>query len=257
MNKPTIPEPQKRRLQAHYGFSGVPFRKNVLANRMFDSSAQRELGHALRMWTEIRGLALVTGPVGVGKSITLRRFAGELDEARFRVVRISQGPTTAYGCLRSLARHLAFPMNRHAADLFDAIRDHLAGYAEAHGPHPLILLDDAEGLHTDDLLRTLQAPSLEPLRSRIAYAAQLRPFSLEDARNYVKFHLTGAGVAKDLLTEPAARILFQVSHGRPRAINQLALQALIQGAVEGRDKIDGRFMEAVLAAHPLLQGGPR
>ena len=122
MNTPTVPFPQKRRLQAHFGFTGMPFRKNVPAHKMFDSRAQRELVHALVLWLEVKGFALVTGPTGVGKSISLRRFSAQIDEQRFRVLRFDQVPSTPMGLLRSLCRLLG--MRRHVADLFDQARDH-------------------------------------------------------------------------------------------------------------------------------------
>ena len=76
----------------------------------------------------------------------------------------------------------------------------------------------------------------------------LRPFSLEDTRNYVAFHVARAGGGRqDLFTDDATRRMFQASTGRPRAINQLAIQA----AVEGRDQIDGDFLAAQIAVHPL------
>ena len=110
---------------------------------------------------------------------------------------------------------------------------------------------------TDDLLRTLQHPDLVSLRTRISYARQLRPFSLEDTRNYVRFQIQTAGGSAGLFGDDAVRELFQVSQGIPRTINQVALQAMIQAAVEGRDVIDGRFMVATIAAHPLLPKGER
>ncbi len=85
MNTPTVPEAYKRRLQAHFAFTGVPFRKNMVAAEMFDSRGQRDLLHALVLWMELRGICLVTGPSGVGKSITLRRFIQDLDPARYNV----------------------------------------------------------------------------------------------------------------------------------------------------------------------------
>lgn len=281
MNTPTIATAQKRRLQSHFGFMGVPFRKNVAAHKMFDSRAQRDLGHALVLWTEIRGLSLVTGPIGVGKSIAVRRFARELDETRFSVIRFNQVPMTPMGFLRSLNRLLGLPMRRHVADLFDQARDHLRGYSEAH---PILILDDVEGVQpatldlirrltaanldvddrfsvllvgTEEVLQTLQHPSLGSLRSRFGYACQLRPFSLEDTLNYVRFHLTESGRDAELLTDDAVRHIFQASQGAPRLINQLALQALIQAAVKGRDGIDGRYMSGQIAAHPLYTRGER
>ena len=279
MSTPTIPEPQKRRLQSHFGFTGLPFRKNAHARHMFDSGSQREAGHALRMWLELRGMGLLTAGSGMGKSITVRRFCNELDEARVRVWRFSHVPTTVNGFLRSLCRTLEIPARGYSADLFDAVRLFLATYAETKGPHPLLVLDDSEGMRpdcldlvrrltawdldaedrcsillvgTEELLQTFQHPSLASLRSRISYARQLRPFSLEDTRNYVRFQIQQAGGTTTLFTDDAIRELFQVSQGIPRSINQVALQAMIQAAVEGRDAIDGRFMIDAIAAHPLL-----
>jgi type II secretory pathway predicted ATPase ExeA len=283
MNTPTVPFPQKRRLQAHFAFSGMPFRKNMPAHKMFDSRAQRELVQALALWTELRGLALVTGPTGVGKSISLRKFVSQLDEQRFHVLRFNQVPTTPNGLLRSLSRLFGLPMRRHVADLFDQVREHLT-VASTTGPHTLVVLDDAEGMRpealdlvrrltaadldredrfsvliagTDDLLQTLARPELAPLRSRFGYAVSLRPFSLEDTLNYVRFHLREAGAKTSLLSDDAVRAVFHASQGVPRQINQLVLQALIGAAVEGRDEIDGRFMKTQIGAHPLYLRGER
>ncbi len=280
MNTPTVPHQHKRRLQAHFGLTRLPFRKNITASQMFDSLSQRELHQGMMMWLEVKGLAMATGPSGVGKSIALRRFVHGIDDARFRILQFSSLPTTPTGFLRSLSRLLGLPMRLHAADMFDAAQKHLFHYAEENGVHPLIVIDDAEGLRVEtlDLLRRLTAyeldaedrfsillaateeilpalrnPMLDSLRSRIAYVQTLRPFSLEDTRNYVQFHLQTAGADTKLLSDEAVRRLFLASQGKPRRINQLALQALIQAAVQGRDAIDGEFVAAQVAAHPLYQ----
>lgn len=274
---------QKLRLKAHFGFTKTPFHKSMKARDMFDSRGQRELYQALRMWVDLRGLALITGASGVGKSITLRRFVADLDEARYRVVRFTYLPTTVTGFLRSFSRSLGLRMRLHGSDLFDAAREHLVTYENEHGPHPVILIDDAEGISvpvldairrltayeldaedrfsvlfsaTDGILTTLRHTGLEPLRSRIAYAQILRAFTLEDTRNYIRFHLTRADVDGDLFTDQAARHVFQATQGRPRAINQLCLQALVQAVVHGVERIEGKFMASQIAAHPLYQSTP-
>lgn len=278
MNTPTIPQHHKRRLQAHFGFTRLPFRKNMAAADMFDSRSQRDLRAGLLMWTELRGIALVTGYSGVGKSITLRRFLLALDDARFHVIKLAHLPTTSVGLLRSLCRALELPMRHHASDLFDAVQAFLASFQQDHGPHPLIILDDAEGLAvpaldlirrlttydldaddrfsillaaTEDILSTMHHHGLEPLRSRIGYAQPLRPFSLEDTRNYIQFHLRLADADLSLLTDAAIRHVFQASRGKPRHINQICLYILIQAAIAGLDTIDGDFVAAQIAAHPL------
>lgn len=280
MSRRPLPEHHKLRLQSHFGFTRVPFSKNLHPSDMFDSRSQRDVHHGLRLWTEVKGISLVTGMVGVGKSLTLRRFVSGLDDARFRVLYLATLPTTPTGFLRAVNRVLGLPMRLHTADLFDQAHRHLTSKTDDNAPHPLLVLDDAEGLSvelldivrrltayaldsedrfsvllggTDDLLHTLRMPGLESLRSRIAYAQPLVPFSLEDARNYVLFHLNRAGARPDLFTDDATRRLFHASQGRPRAINQLALQALIQATVVGRDNIDADFVNAQISAHPFFE----
>jgi len=272
---------EKMRLRSHFGFSRIPFAKNMMAAQMFDSSSQRELLRGLQMWTDVRGLCLVNGPSGVGKSITLRRFVYGLDPARWRVIDFSYLPTTPTGFLRSLCRNLGLPMRMHGADLFDQAQAHLVSHQKDHGAHPVLLVDDCEGLPvavidllrrltsfdldsddrfsivlsgTEDLLTTLNHPALEPLRSRFSYVQGLRPFGLEDTRNYVRFHLERAEASPKLFSDDAIRHLFNASAGRPRSINQLALQALIHAAVQMRDEIEGDFLNAMIQAHPLFHG---
>ena len=151
MSQATVPHSQKRRLQAHYGFTGMPFRKSVKATQMFDSSSQREFIHGL--------------------------------------------------------------------------------------------------------LLTLKAPLLEPLRSRFLFSHQLRPFTLEDTRNYIDFHLTSAGARADLLSDDAKKQLFMVSRGAPRLVNQAVLHVLILGVLQGLDRLDGALVKRAIAAHPLLSRG--
>lgn len=278
MNTPTVPDAYKRRLQAHFALTGVPFRKNMHAADMFDSRGQRDLLHGLLLWMEVRGIGLVTGPSGVGKSITVRRFVQELDEARYRVVYLANMRTTETGFLRSLNRALELPMRAHNADLFDQAHSHLTAHGPNAGPHPVLILDDAEGVRpvlldllrrltsyaldaedrfsllitgTEALLRTMRDPGLEPFVTRIGFASSLKPFSLEDTRNYVAFHLVRSGAGTRLFSEDAIKRMFQASQGNPRKVNQIAVHALIQAAVMGHDAITGDFLAAQLAAHPL------
>lgn len=276
----TAVQAEKKRLRAHYGFTKLPFSKYMRADAMYDSVSQRELRFGLEMWLEVGGLALITGPTGVGKSITLRRFASELDDSKYTVFNVPSPPATVHGFLRFLNRRFGLPMRQHSADLFDAAQKFLVGHQLEHGTHPLLILDDAEGLYPqvadilrrltiydldaedrfsilvsgiESLLQVLELAVLAPLRSRFSFGHSLRPFGLEDTRNYIRFHLERAQGDPDLFSDEAVKKIFHISKGGPRVINQLAISALILGAVQGRDHVDGPFLKNLIAEHPLYQ----
>ncbi len=283
MSSAALPEPSRgelRRLRSHFQFSHAPFSKFAWAAHMFDSASQKGLLHGLLLWLEVQGIALVTGASGVGKSITIRRFAQSLEESRYRVIDFSYVPTTTHGFLRSLNRKLDLPNRAHTADLFDQVQRHLVGADGTDRPHPVLIIDDAEGLSpsvvdlvrrltvhrldgedrfsvllagTERLLTVLRDVSLQPLVTRIVFAEQLRPFGLDDTRAYIRYQLERASVSPKLFTDDAVKKIFQASLGKPRSINQLALQSMIASTVAGRDEIDGAFVTHLLQAHPLYR----
>ncbi len=249
------------------------------ATKMFEASCQQELLEGLHFWLETKGIALVYGPPGVGKSITLRRFKADIDERRFAIFYLFNLRTTPLGFMRSLSRLLALPVLYHQADLFDALSDFLGQYEERTRRHPIIIFDDADGL-SDQLLELLRllanfamdsedrfsfvlsgsaklaarirAPQNEPLRQRIVFSHNLRGFTVDDARAYVRFHLDRAEGPKELFTEGAVQIIFQLAKGLPRVLNQIALQALIRAAIRQVDTIDETFLKQYVLSNSLF-----
>jgi len=261
---------QRIHLKSYFGFTRIPFTKYMWANKMFDASAQRELIEGLHLWLETRGIALLYGPAGVGKSITLRRFREEIDDRRFDLFYLFNLRVTPTGFLRSLCRLLGLPVLYHQADLFDAISAFLGQYEERNRKYPIILFDDGDGLSdrllellrlianfsmdsedrfsfilsgTQKLALRLKEPQNEALKQRIVFSYNLRGFTIDDARNYVRFHLQRAEAPKELFTDNAIQMIFHIAKGLPRIINQIALQTLIQAAVRRVDTIDENFLK--------------
>jgi general secretion pathway protein A len=276
----TLNTQEKRRLAAHFGFKKMPFPKYVRAQAMYNSKSQKTLLVGLEMWLDVGGLALIAGPSGVGKSLNIRRFVTGLNDNRYAVYIIPSPPATVYGFLRCVNRRFGLPMKNHTIDLFDAAQKFLINHEKDLGTHPILVLDDAEGLYPDvadtvrrltiydldaedrfsilvcgieSLLQVLELGVLEPLRSRFSFAHSLRPFGLEDTAGYIRFNLERAGSDPNLFSDEAVKRIFQVSQGKPRTINQLCIGALIQCAMKGLENIDGHFIKLFIAGHPLYQ----
>lgn len=278
MNGPTTSD--KMRLQNQFGFEKMPFSKYRKASEMYESTSQQELQQGLQMWLLLGGLALVCGPSGVGKTISLRRFAVSLDKNQYAVYTVPTPPATVHGFLRTICRCFGIAVKHYTVDLFDAAQKFLINHEKEHGTHPLLIIDDAEGLYPDvadlirrltvynldakdrfsvlvagieSLLQVLELGVLEPLRSRFAFGYALRPFGLEETKQYIHFQINSAGGDPKLFSDEALKRIFHLSCGKPRSINQLCIGALIQAALRGRDTIDGPFLKAFVADHPLFQ----
>jgi type II secretory pathway predicted ATPase ExeA len=272
---------ERTHLTSYFGFSKVPFTKYMWSKKMFDASSQRELIDGLHFWLETKGIALLCGPPGAGKSISLRRFKEELDDRRYDLFYLFNLRITPIGLLRSLCRTLALPVLYHQADLFDSISAFLDQYEQRTGKHPIILFDDGDGLSDRliELLRSLgnfamdsedrfsfilsgsqklasrlKQPQNEAFRQRIVFAHNLRAFTIDDARNYIRFHLERCEGPKELFTEGTVQLIFHVAKGLPRVINQVALQAIIRAATRNVDKIDESFLKQHVLNASLFDG---
>jgi general secretion pathway protein A len=271
---------EQQRLISHFGFSKTPFSKYMRAAAMYDSKGQRSVREGLAMWLTVGGLALIAGPTGVGKSMVIRRFVNELDSNQYTVYAVPSPPSTVYGFLRFICRRFGLSMKNHSIDLFDAAQKFLVNHQQERGTHPILILDDAEGLYPDvadvlrrlttydldaedrfsvlvcgieSLLQVLELSVLEPLRTRFSFGYSLKPFGLDDTRSYIQFHLKRAESESDIFSDDAVTKIFHISQGRPRTINQLCIGMLIKAAIMGNDTIEAPFVKSFIAEHPLYQ----
>jgi type II secretory pathway predicted ATPase ExeA len=100
----------------------------------------------------------------------------------------------------------------------------------------------------------LKQPQNEAFRQRIVFSHNLRSFSIDDARNYIRFHMERSEGPKELFTDEAIQLIFQMAKGLPRVINQIALQAIIRAAVRRVDLIDESFLKQQVLNDSLFDG---
>ncbi len=271
----------KLTLQAYFHFSRMPFTKKMWAKQMFESQSQGELKRGLELWVELQGICLVSGPNGAGKSITLRRLCYDLsNRKKHEVFYMCLPRCSPIGFFRSLCRSFGLLPRQNLSDMFDNMSSILANYEEKTGKHPILIVDDADSL-TDDTLEALRRllnfdmdhkirwslilsaipnfvfrlrqPHNTGLHQRICFSHYLKGFSLEDTREYIAFHLQRAHGPKELFSDDAILLLFNLSRGFPRVINQFAIHSLIRAATLKADAINAAFIKSKVLSNPLFE----
>ncbi len=88
------------------------------------------------------------------------------------------------------------------------------------------------------LRRRMKIGALAALDQRIGLRYAMTPMTPEETTSYLRHHLSLAGRSDTLFSDDAAALIHQTSRGYPRAVNNLALQALVAAFAADKTIID-------------------
>jgi hypothetical protein len=88
------------------------------------------------------------------------------------------------------------------------------------------------------LRRRMKMGALAALDQRIGLRYAMPPMTPEETGSYLRHHLGLAGRSDTLFSDDAAALIHQTSRGYPRAVNNLALQALVAAFADDKTIVD-------------------
>ena len=88
------------------------------------------------------------------------------------------------------------------------------------------------------LRRKIKLGVLAALDQRIALRYTLPAMTAEETSSYLRHHLALAGRSDTLFSDDAAALIHQTSRGYPRAVNNLAIQALVAAFAANKAIVD-------------------
>lgn len=88
------------------------------------------------------------------------------------------------------------------------------------------------------LRRKMKLGVLAALDQRIGLRYAMPGMTSDETASYLRHHLTLAGRSDPLFSDDAAGLIAQTSRGYPRAVNNLALQALVAAYAEDKTIVD-------------------
>ena len=88
------------------------------------------------------------------------------------------------------------------------------------------------------LRRTMKLAVLAALEQRIALRYAMPPMTSQETSSYISHHLKLAGRSDALFSDDAASFIHTTARGYPRAVNNLAIQALVATYAAGKTIVD-------------------
>ncbi len=244
-----------------------PF-SNVVDNRFYYNSPQHstamiKLKHAI---DTKKGLAVVIGDIGSGKTTLARMLLEELNEDLYEaaLLVIIHSSVSSEWLLKKFALQLG--LNEVSDDKVELLSQLYRRLHEIHesGKTAVVMMDEVQMLKSREIMEEFRGLlnmemsagkminliffgltdledvlSLdEPLKQRVAVRVRLTAFSEADSRDYIIHRIKIAGSPTPLFSEQAISSVYKYSQGLPRLINTICDNALLEGFLIKAETID-------------------
>jgi type II secretory pathway predicted ATPase ExeA len=263
-------------LQAHYGFTVMPFTASIPVTGLFSSAAHKEAVARLRWLISARGLGVLTGEVGSGKTVAVRAAIDGLDASRNTLIYLPNPQIGVRGIHGAVAVALGQVPRFYHATLIPQVEAALAAEADERNRHVILAVEESHLLTHEQLeairmltnsdldsrspltilligqptlRRRLRVGDMAALDQRVAlrYHIPAPPLTPAEASGYIRRHLEHAGRSDTLFSDDAVRAIHAHARGLPRAINRLAVTALLAACAAGKTIADESSARAAIS----------
>ena len=263
-----------RDYQTYFGLSGRAFSKDIRPESILRYPDLEELHYLLKSALAQGSVAVLTGPVGAGKSTALRAFLTTLEPNRYEVLYVGHTASDR-GLFRTLAGRLGLNPAYLKGDLISQLHAAIDHGWRSKSRETVLVVDDAH-LLSDALLVELrqflnfEMDSASPLGLILAGQPQLRVrlkdpihealdqrtlakctlagLSRAETDAYVAAHMAAVGGDAEVFKPEAVDLAYHQAKGIPRALNNVLVYALIRAAWKETKVIDRALVDEVIAA---------
>ncbi len=261
-----------------WGATAIPFGP-LSDTQWIPIASQQRAWNLLDQTAALRGVMLLSGGNGLGKSTLVGRWVRQLEKRLYTPVNLTQATLSSSGLLATLARSLG----KRGSIRRERSLDELSSYLGEHERQSLVIvMDDAQnathatleelrlllGLNLptqptfaliligdEYLLGQLQLRNHRALCSRVSAHHLLHPWSLEDIQTYLTTALQAVGIHRAHVFEPAAvDLLARATAGAPRSVCLLARAAWLEAARADLNSINAQILQQALEQVPGLAG---
>lgn len=243
-----------------FALSREPFSSELSLSEILKTPELLNVKERFDYAIRLGAMALVTGEIGSGKSTALRYASGQLHPSEYRILSITASSGSILELYRQLLAELAIERNSTSRTVMvRLIKSEIQQLVLGKKLKVVLIIDEASlmrlevfaELHTvcqfeqdskpylpiilagqNNLIDKLMYRTSMPLASRIVTKSYLEGVNRQEMEQYLKHHLTIAGLKTSPFDETAITAIHQGSGGLFRKANHLARGALIAAAKE-------------------------
>ena len=226
-----------------------------------------------------RGLSVILGDIGTGKTTLSRKLIQELKDRHDIIFHIVLDPSfeNEYMFLRSLARNFDIPVNDATAASTQDIRDVLERFLFQKGvtesKSVVLIIDEAQKLNgmSLEVLRVLlnyetneykllqlvllgqielheKILNIPNFFDRVSFKYTLNPFSLKETEEMIHFRIRKAGYTSrmHLFLKDAMVAIHNATQGYPRRITMLCHKALKELVMRNKSVVSAGIIEDII-----------
>lgn len=265
--------------KAYWDMQFNPFDKNSNVKNYFKSEDYSQAFSRLEHLKKIKGIGLLTGLSGTGKTFTLRSFATSLNTSLYKVVYIPLSTISVIEFYKELAYNLGVELHTKKVDMFRAIQDRIITMSKDKKITSVFIIDEAQYLKTEVLndlkillnfhmdsknyaifvlagqpmLNAILSKQVhEALKQRIVINYNFIGISKQEVFDYISSRLKLCGVHYSIFNDNALEALFSCCSGSVRKLNAVIENALIIGMQKDTKTIDTDIVMAAQNETELL-----
>ena len=259
--------------QKHFALTHYPFEQRLEPEDLFASATLLEARARLEHLLDLRGIGLITGEAGSGKTTACRQVAASLHPGLYRVFYVPLSTGNVMDMYKSITWELGLPTEHNRAAAFGQIRTEISRLTQEAKQQPVLIIDEAHHLRNEvledlrlltnyamdsdnrlgmllvgltELRRRLAMAVHESLAQRIVVRHHLGGLSRQELPAYLTHRLRLAGCELPLFEPAAIEALFQATYGMPRKVNLLAHYALTGAALDKAKTVSAEHMQTAL-----------
>lgn len=240
--------------ETYFGMKCNPFKKDIQIQDSFEFEDFKEVQSRLKYLLNTKGIGLITGTSGKGKTYAIKYFVKNLNSNLYKIVYISLSTVTVLEFYRSLCIGLGIEPASKKGDMFRQIQERIQLLVKDRKITPVIICDEAQYLRTDILndikmlfnfdmdskdlavLILVGQPLLndvlsrnvhEALKQRIMVNYTFEGIEYEEIKRYIFDRCEIAGISNTIFEDGAIKAISTNCNGSTRQLNNLVDKSLL------------------------------